>query len=121
MTYRIDFDSSINIVHVIYGNNVTLQERIEAVENVCSHYIDFKPLKILVDVRDLVMSLSFHEQQSFGEYLATHRGLINARVAVVHKSSHNPNVVIDTVAFSNGYKLAEFKNIKDAEAWLSRC
>jgi len=118
MSYRINFNESLEIVNVIYSGTVSLEMRKQTVEQVCSNYSHLKPLKILVDVRDLVMDLSFEDQQAFGEYLANHPGLTYARVAVLHKHDFNPNVVIDDSAYNEGYILAQFSSQTDAELWL---
>jgi len=119
MSYVIHMDESLNIVNVTYTGTVSLHSRMQAVERVCRNYSDSRPLKILVDVRELVMDLSVEEQQEFGKHLAKHPGLINARVAVLHKPDFNPNVVIDDSAFNDGYILAQFSSLTDAELWLS--
>ena len=118
MTFSIEFDRSHEIVNVVYNGTVSLEMRKQAVEQVCSDHEQYKPLKILVDVRELIMDLSFDEQQAFGEYLANHPGLNHARVAVLHKPDSNPNVVIDSSAYNNGYLLAQFSSRSDAEQWL---
>ena len=118
MSYSINFNKSLEIVSVIYSGTVSLEMRKQAVEQVCSNYSHLKPLKIQVNVRDLVMDLSFEDQQAFGEYLANHPGLTHARVAVLHKHEFNPNVVIDDSAYNNGYILAQFSSQTDAELWL---
>ena len=118
MTYKIDFNSSSKIVCVSYSGAVSLEMRMQAVEEVCSNYCHLIPLIILVDVRQLIMDLSFDEQQRFGEYLANHSGLINARVAVLHQPDFNPNIVVDTSAYNNGYMLAQFSSLTEAELWL---
>jgi hypothetical protein len=118
MSYHINLNESLEIVNVIYSGAVSLEMRKQAVEQVCSNHSRFKPLKILVDVRDLVMDLSFEDQQAFGEYLANHPGLTHARVAVLHKSDFNPNVVIDDSAYNKGYLLTQFSSRTDAESWL---
>ena len=119
MSYVIHKDVALGIVTVTYTGAVSLHNRMQAVERVCRNYSHLKPLKILVDVRELVMDLSIEEQQAFGKHLAKHPGLTNARVAVLHKSDFNPNVEIDKIAFSNGYMLAQFSSLNDAEKWLS--
>lgn len=119
MSYVIHMDESLNIVNVTYTGTVSLHSRMQAVERVCRNYSDSRPLKILVDVRELVMDLSIEEQQEFGKHLAKHPGLTNARVAVLHKPDFNPNVVIDASAFNDGYILAQFSSLTDAELWLS--
>jgi len=120
MSYVIHKDESLNIVNVTYTGTVNLHNRMQAVERVCRNYSHLQPLKILVDVRELVMDLSIEEQQAFGKHLANHPGLTNARVAVLHKPDFNPNVVVDDSAFNDGYMLAQFSSRTDAEFWLSR-
>ena len=116
MPYTIGFNPQSQIVDVVYSGTVSLDERKKAVEDVCAAHV--KPLKILIDVRKLTMHLSLQEQQTFGKHLAKHPGLINARVAVLHEPSHNPNLLIDATAFNNGYMLAQFNTPEDAEVWL---
>ena len=121
MSYRIEFDESLEIVAVIYSGAVSFDERIQAVEDVCKLFsAKLNPLRILVDVCELKMQLSINEQETFGKYLSSHPGLANARVAVLHPSTKNPNIIIDSAAYRNGYMLAQFDNRKDAEAWLRR-
>jgi hypothetical protein len=120
MSYRINFNESLEIVNVIYSGAVSIDKRKQAVEQVCSNHSRLKPLKILVDVRELVMDISFADQQAFGEHLANHPGLTHARVAVLHKPDFNPNLVIDDSAYNNGYVLAQFSSHADAESWLLR-
>ena len=98
MSYIIELNKPLEIVNVIYSGKVSLDMRLQAVDQVCFNYSHLKPLRILVDVRELVMDLSIEEQQAFGKYLASHPGLTNAKVAVVHKPDFNPNVVIDDSA-----------------------
>lgn len=118
MTYIIELDKPLEIVNVIYSGKVSLDMRMQAVEQVCSSHSHLKPLRILVDVRELVMDLSFDEQQAFGKQLANNAALTNARVAVLHKPDFNPNAIIDDSAFNNGYMLAQFSSPDDAELWL---
>ena len=117
--YTVNYDEALEIVHVIYSGVVSFDQRVQAVEDVCHTYAHIRPLKILVNVRKLEMDLSIQEQQKLGQFLATHQGLSNARVAVLHKQSHNPNLFVDISAFNLGYVLAEFINAKEAETWLN--
>jgi hypothetical protein len=118
MGYSITYHEPLNIVHVIYSDAVSLDERVRAVEEVCRLYAHSRPLRILVNVRELEMRLSFQDQQTFGDFLASHPELSDARVAVLHSQSHNPNIVIDMSAFNGGYTLAQFNDTNDAEDWL---
>ena len=119
MSYVINLDEPLSIVNVTYTGTVNLHNRMQAVERVCRSYSHLRPLKILVDVRELVMDLTIEEQREFGKHLAGHSGLANARVAVLHKPDFNPNVVIDDSAFNDGYNLAQFSSRHEAEMWLS--
>jgi len=118
MSYIIELNKPLEIVNVIYSGKVSLDMRLQAVDQVCLNYSHLKPLRIRVDVRELVMDLSFDEQQAFGKQLANNTGLTNARVAVLHKPDCNPNAIIDDSAFNNGYLLAQFSSPDDAELWL---
>ncbi len=118
MPYTIEFDPLSSVVTVIYRHNVPLNERLQAVEEVCSAYSCQKPLKILVNVRELDMQLTYEEQKYFGQFLANHADLQNARVAVLHRTGINPNWVVDSFAFMNGYLLAQFDKRSEAELWL---
>ena len=120
MGFSINFDKLNEVVHVVYSGIVSLNKRMQAVQEVCDFYGNFRPLKIIVNVCDLEMHLSFDEQMSFGSYLASHEGLTNARVAVLYQEGHNPNLVVDTSAFLNGYLLAQFDDMSTAVSWLNK-
>ena len=119
MNYDISYIESMDVIQVIYSGSVSLDKRKQAVNDVCATYPDQKPLKILVNVCDLIMDLSRQEQHEFGYYLAFHPGLAHAKVAIVHKTDYNPNLLIDTIAFNNGYRLAEFDKTVEATSWLT--
>ncbi|WP_026244366.1 hypothetical protein [Dasania marina] len=119
MSYTIDFDQIEKIVTVTYSKTVSLADRIMAVNDVCSSCADITPLKILVDVRNLVMHLKTREQKDFAVFLSSNPLLKRARIAVLHEATFNPNVIIDTIAFNNGYKLAQFNRKNDAVVWLN--
>jgi hypothetical protein len=118
MAYTIKLHEQLQIVNVLYTGIADLDIRMQAVKQVCENHGHLKPLNILVDVRGLVMDLSFDEQQAFGKYLADNHILSDARVAVLHKPGFNPNAIIDDSAFNNGYMLAQFSSQADAELWL---
>lgn len=120
MAYRISFDETNGVVDVIYNGEVSLEQRKQAVEQVCQEFAHLDTLPIMVDVRQLTMHLTSAEQKAFGQYLASHPVLSKARVAVLHPETHNPNLLIDTTAFSRGYTLAQFNLIPEAHAWLKQ-
>lgn len=118
MTYNISTEAASCVIFVVYDGSVSLSQRKEAVEEMCRRFGEKRPFKILVNVRKLKMDLTSSEQKEFGEYLANHKGLSDARVAVLHEEQYNPNIMIDAIAFSNGYLLAEFTSQNEAVAWL---
>jgi len=62
--------------------------------------------------------MSLEEQEQFGRFVASRKELESARVAVLHKSGYNPNVIIDTFAYLNGYDLVAFHDDCEARDWL---
>lgn len=114
MSYEVKLNEADGIVDVIYNGTVTLEERKQAVDEGCSLYAHMRPQLILVNARKLEMDLTMEEQQIFGEYLASHPKLAQARVAVLHEESDNPNLFVDHFASINGYKLAQFINDDEA-------
>jgi len=120
MAFKIDFDTSTQIISVIYSGATDLDSKLRAVKEVTQTYADKEYIKILIDVREQVMDMSLGEQEAFGEYLANHPNLRNAKVAVLHEPSFNPNTVIDVISYKNGYQLVEFSSLTEATRWLLR-
>lgn len=137
MGYRIDFNEINGVIQVVYAGKVTLAERRQAVEDVCTQYGACRPLRILVDVSELEMVMTLDEQKAFGEFLASRSELADARVAVLYgkelcgkeqdgapslaqRKSQNPNIIVDLVAFNNGYRLAQFVSLQLAAEWLMK-
>ena len=120
MAFKINFDTSTQIISVIYSGATDLDSKLRAVEEVTQTYADKEGMKILVDVREEMMNMSLGEQEAFGEYLANHYDLRKAKVAVLHEPSFNPNTVIDVISHKNGYQLVEFSSLADATQWLIR-
>lgn len=119
MGYEIAFDNKPEIVTVKYSGAVTLDERLSAVNDVCVSYATLNPLRILIEVVGLDMQLTLQEQKYFGAHLAANPGLRNAKVAVLHEKNNNPNIIVDSIAFVGGYRLAQFENKGEAHLWLA--
>jgi len=117
MTYIIQKNGS-NITTVIYSGGVDLNERKMAVEEVCESINPDEPVRLLIDVRNISMNMSEDEQEYFGKYLAAKDKLSKAKVAVVHNPQNNPNMVINTFAYIEGYQVVGFDKANDATAWL---
>ena len=117
MPYFINKDST-SVITVIYQGQVDLDERKKAVDEICKLVNPGEPVKLLVDVRKIVMIMSKDEQRYFAKYLADKKELSDARVAVVHVPENNPNLLISAVAYSEGYKIVDFDNLNYANEWL---
>ena len=120
ISYKITFDETSEIVTVKYNGAVSLQQRLNAVDDVCNSYAHLVPLRILVNVIDLDMQLSFDEQAYLGAHLAANKDLRNAKIAVLHEKNSNPNLIVDTTAYINGYQLVQFDSPDEAYLWLAR-
>ena len=120
MAFKIDFDTSTQIISVKFSGATDLDSKLRAVDEVTKTYADQEGIKILVDVREQVMDMSLTEQEAFGEYLANHHDLRKAKVAVLHQAGFNPNTVIDVISYLNGYQLVEFSSQVEATQWLVR-
>ena len=59
MAYTIELHEQLQIVNVLYTGIAGLDLRMQAVKHVCENHAHLKPLKLLVDVRELLMDLSF--------------------------------------------------------------
>jgi len=119
MPYTITVDEETNIVTVKYIGEVSFDDRLEAVESVCTLKNAGDEKKLLIDVTQIHNTMTEDEQELFGEYLAKRKELKKARVAVVSKiKSHNPNLTINSTAYLQGYNLVPFTSKKDAYMWL---
>jgi len=117
MPYSIEKDSE-NIVTVTFIDSVDLTERKAAVNDSFNYIDSSHRALLLIDVRDVVVNMSHDEQKEFGTFLAHQPELSNAKVGVLHKPGHNPNQVINTYAYMEGYHVVGFDELNHARLWL---
>lgn len=118
MPYQIDQIEDNTIIVVSYHGGVTYQQRLDAVEEVCS-MIEHQPVLLLIDVRHIENLMSVKQQQQFGQYLAAREELKTAKVAVLTpENQHDPNTIINNVAYQKGYHLVPFTCRTEAIGWL---
>jgi hypothetical protein len=117
MPYSIQKNDS-NITTVIYTGSVGLNERKMAVDEVCGLVESSIPVRLLIDVRNIIMDMSTEDQVHFGKYVATREQFSEAKVAVVHNRENSPNILISTTAYLEGYRVVEFDDPNEAELWL---
>jgi hypothetical protein len=108
-----------NIITVKFDGEVNLEERKKAVDEVCDLVNLDEPVNLLIDVRTIIMKMSKDEQIYFGKYLASKNELAKAKVAVVHVPANNPNQLINTVAYMEGYQVVDFDSEYYANEWLN--
>ena len=118
MAHLVQKDNS-NIIIVIYTGSVDLHERKLAVDEVCELANPPDPVRLLIDVRKIIMNMSLDEQEYFVEYLVEKKELANAKVAVLHNPQSNPNLMIDSFAYIAGYPTVDFDRENDAISWLN--
>lgn len=119
MPHTIEVMRKRDIINVTYEGGVTLDERMMAVNEVCEILKPEQPVLLLIDVRTIKNLMSNAEQESFGRYLADKPEFKQAKIAVLIPSSdHNPNTIINNVAYHNGYHLVPFTCRSEAIYWL---
>ena len=118
MPYSIHIDDA-GITTVVYSGSVGLGERKNAVNEVCGMVEPSMPVRLLIDVRNIVMSMSTDEQVTFGKYVASRGQFSKAKVAVVHKAGNNPNIMITTTDYLEFYHVVDFDDLNEARSCLS--
>lgn len=107
-----------SIIKVIFKDSVDFQQRVAAVDQVCQLAQEEELVRLLVDLTDFENLMTLDEQEKFGLYLASQEALMNAKVASVTANTCSENVIVEAVAFTNGYQVVNFHSISDAQSWL---
>lgn len=118
MTYKVQKDDS-NIIIVVYTGEVNLLQRKLAVDEVCDLIVEPESVRLLIDLRKAVNTMSTDEQESFGKYLASRKELKKAKVATVRDPELHSNLVIEAFAFTEGYQVVDFNKKDEAIKWLN--
>ena len=118
MPYQISYHTDSNIIEVQLSGDVAFTDRKSALTEICEQFAELPKIRLLVDVRNINNVMTEEEQIEFGELLASTKFLRGAKAAVLHPKEHNPNLLIDAVAYNKGYRLAEFTSRFDALNWL---
>lgn len=118
MTYSIQ-ETNPDIITITYTGGVCLNERKAAIVETCKLLNQPDNVKLLIDVRKLIMKMSQEEQKYFAEYLSRKKELENARVAVLHNPESNPDSLINAFAYVRGHYSVDFVDKYEAIAWLN--
>lgn len=119
MGFQIRFNPATRIVSAIFFDRVVLADKIASARQVAEKYGHLHPLSLLVDVRNADIDMTIEERQQFGAFAAHLPGLSHARIAVLHASDRNANVVINSTAQSEGMHIVEFICEQTALNWLA--
>jgi len=117
MPHSIEFSDDSPIITVVYIGEVSLDERLATVLEVCDRLTPAMTVRLLIDVRLVINTMTKQEQEFFGRYLANKPALKNAQIAVLSKEV-NPNQIINNTACLNGYHLSPFTSKSEAIDWL---
>jgi|GEM_PF-1067714 len=117
MPYNIVKDNQ-KIITITYQGTVNLVQRMEAVDDACRLIGDTEKAILLIDVRDIEMDMNMDEQERFGKYLPSQSKLKTAKVAVLHPKQRNPNEIINSYAYMDGYCVVSFSDYFEARQWL---
>jgi hypothetical protein len=119
MAARIDSLYDDEIIRVVHSGNVTLEERVNIVHEVCVDY--YKPnakLKVLIDARLVTQNMTETEQVLFGTFIAEKKELKNACVAVVINPGQIVNQTVVNKSTQLGHHIKLFGNESEALLWL---
>ena len=119
MGFQVRFNATTRIVSLVFFDQVDLAEKHASARQVAEKYGHLHPLLVLVDVRRAEIIMSIEERQSFGAFVAHLQGVSHGRIAVLHSPGHNPNIVIDSTAQSEGLDVVEFITEQAALNWLT--
>lgn len=120
MPYKKIILEALSIIKVVYIGDVTLEDRVTLITDLTSEYMtDSRQLKILLDARSLVTSMTKTEQEVWGKFIAANEKLKKAAVAVIYQEEK----AINQQAFKNvklsGHNIQKFHNEELAIKWLS--
>ncbi|MBU2917571.1 hypothetical protein KO505_06290 [Psychrosphaera sp. F3M07] len=120
MDSKIELIEGTDIIKVSYRGDVTLDERVNCVEQICVEYKALEScIKILIDAQEVTEVMSEVEQTLFANYIASREELEGARVAVLVKPEQLINNTVIEQATILGHKTKLFNDIYIALNWLN--
>lgn len=112
------YQDGADIISVVFTDEVDLQQRKDAVDQVCKLVGNNESIKLLINLTCYINKMTLEDQETFGHYLAHAKALSNAKVASVTGFSQSSNVVVEAVAYTQGYQVVSFNSEHEARAWL---
>jgi hypothetical protein len=109
----------LSIIKIVYFDEVTLEDRMNIVDELSRDFINSRCPKILIDARELSTEMTETEQQIWGKYIASREGHVNASVAVIYQIGNEHNQPSLERAQREGHKIETFYTEAEAIKWLS--
>ncbi|MBL4940721.1 MAG: hypothetical protein JKY81_03560 [Colwellia sp.] len=118
MPHKIEILNKAEMISVIYSGDVTLDERIQTVHELCLDFNMFEKFKLLIDNRKTIQKMTHVEQTVFGRYIASRDEFNKALVAVVSYIEQPCIQEVVKEARKKHYQIQQFYCEKDALNWL---
>ena len=83
MPHSTEYSGETGIIHIRYLGNVTLDDRLNIINELCVDFRQYLPFKLAINVSALTYQLTQAEQEILGKYIAEREELLDARVAVI--------------------------------------
>lgn len=119
MVYKIELIEKTEIIKVTYCGDVSLDDRLNAVHELCRNYHLYKRFKLLIDSTHATEMMTKNEQIIFGRYLTKREEFRGALVATLVSKAQSITKVIVQEAASLGYQITSFHHEEEALSWLN--
>jgi hypothetical protein len=119
MAYHIEVLENTGIIKVTYSGNVSLDERINVIHELCIDYKTPAPFKLLIDTKSITLKLTTTEQLLFATYVVGREELSSALIAVVAISGQVMNKTIVNKSAQLGHQIKVFSAEDAALTWLN--
>lgn len=120
MSYKIEINESIGLVKRTYLDNVSLDERLSIIHEICRLPPKLlKNIKLLIDVRLSRNTMTDTEQEIFGTFVSTVQELKTAIVAVLNDDVQATNKIAINISSKKGHNIKVFNAELEAMKWLN--
>lgn len=118
MAHLFEYDDKIKVTKLVYLSEITLDQRISIVTELCELIRRNGSQKILIDAQRLETSMSPVEQEIWGNFVCNLEEIKTAWVAVVYKESREINTTSIEQSIKAGHKVKKFYHCDEAKDWL---
>jgi hypothetical protein len=119
MSNKIEILHNLEVIKVTYERNLTLDQRLAVVHELCVDFNIFKRFRLLIDVRNIKQEMTPLEQEIFGKFIASKEEFDMALVAVLDNIQQPVDQIMIHEASKEGYQIKMFGSEEVALAWLN--